>query len=145
MSEKRYLPWRCADCGEDFFVLYTNGKPPSDTACVDCGSDATVALEEDWPTPIAERSPFVPSDSRFEEWWDRTGKGIDPDTEDVPWHDKRKGLAAAAFAAAIAQSRNYTADKACEPTEVNFFNGRRIWIRFDEDENPFLEIDLVVP
>lgn len=82
-------------------------------------------------------------DQRFEEWWARAGKSIDPDTSDVSWHDKRKGLAAAAFAAATAQSRNYTCDKSYDPTEVTFANGRKVWIRFDECEDPFLEIAVV--
>lgn len=30
--------------------------------------------------------------SAFEEWWSREGRFIDPDTEDVPWFDKRKVL-----------------------------------------------------
>ena len=33
----------------------------------------------------------------FEDWWASQGKFIDPDTEDVPWFDKRKGLAEAAY------------------------------------------------
>ena len=33
----------------------------------------------------------------FEEWWMRTGRMIDPDTEDVPWYDKRKFLAEYTF------------------------------------------------
>lgn len=36
----------------------------------------------------------------FEQWWDLTGRFIDPDFSDVPWFDKREGLAAAAFDAA---------------------------------------------
>jgi hypothetical protein len=27
----------------------------------------------------------------FEKWWQEDGRMIDPDTEDVPWFDKRKG------------------------------------------------------
>lgn len=57
-------------------------------------------------------------EERFEEWWSRAGQYVDPDTSDVPWSDKRKGLAAAAFAAAFAQSTNYVADNAVDPTEV---------------------------
>jgi hypothetical protein len=33
----------------------------------------------------------------FEEWWNRVGRFYDPDTEDVPWFDKRKELAELAF------------------------------------------------
>jgi hypothetical protein len=86
---------------------------------------------------------FTNMTKRFEEWWKRVGRSLDPDTSDVSWYDKRAGLAVAAFTAAFAQSRNYVANKECEPTEITFANGRRVWIRFDEQENPFLEIDTV--
>lgn len=33
----------------------------------------------------------------FDEWWDKKGRFIDPDTEDVPWFDKRKELSEYAF------------------------------------------------
>jgi hypothetical protein len=29
----------------------------------------------------------------FDDWWQRDGKFYDPDTDDVPWFDKRKELA----------------------------------------------------
>lgn len=64
----------------------------------------------------------------FDEWWTRIGRTLDPDTEDVPWYDKRKGLAEAAFNAAKAQSRNYTADEEVMPEKVTFGNGRVVWI-----------------
>lgn len=38
---------------------------------------------------------------KFETWWARDGRYIDPDTSDVDWFDKRKELAAIAFAAAL--------------------------------------------
>ena len=62
--------------------------------------------------------------NQFEDWWHRDGKFIDPDTADVPWFDKRKGLAAAAFEAAMAMSRNYVADDAVDATQFTFANGR---------------------
>lgn len=81
-------------------------------------------------------------EAEFADWWHRTGHKLDPDTSDVSWYDKRKGLAEAAFHAAMAIGGNYVCDKECEPTEAEFVNGRRVWIRFDEQENPFLEIDI---
>lgn len=67
----------------------------------------------------------------FEDWWKRDGKFIDPDTSDVPWFDKRKGLAAAAFEAAMAMSRNYTADDPVEPEQFKFANGRVVTLGDD--------------
>lgn len=67
----------------------------------------------------------------FEDWWSRDGKYIDPDTSDVPWFDKRKGLAAQAFDAAMQMSRNYVADDAAEPEQVTFANGRVVTIGND--------------
>ena len=37
----------------------------------------------------------------FDKWWQEEGKMIDPDTEDVPWFDKRQVLADLAFEAGI--------------------------------------------
>lgn len=67
----------------------------------------------------------------FEDWWSRDGKFIDPDTSDVPWFDKRKGLAAQAFEAGLALSRNYTADDAIEPEQFTFSNGRVVSLGSD--------------
>ncbi len=36
---------------------------------------------------------------QFQEWWSEDGRYIDPDTDDVPWFDKRGGLAQFAFIA----------------------------------------------
>lgn len=33
----------------------------------------------------------------FSQWWEAEGKCYDPATSDVPWFDKRKALAEAAF------------------------------------------------
>lgn len=82
-------------------------------------------------------------EAEFASWWHRTGKTLDPDTEDVSWYDKRKGLAEAAFVAAMAVGRNYVCDKECEPTEAEFVNGRKVWIRFTNEGDPFLHIDMV--
>lgn len=35
----------------------------------------------------------------FEDWWSTQGRFIDPDMEDVPWYDKREGLAGMAYIA----------------------------------------------
>jgi hypothetical protein len=60
----------------------------------------------------------------FEEWWNREGQFLDPDTSEVPWFDKRKSLAEMAFEKATAQSRNYVANRETNPTEITFKNGR---------------------
>lgn len=44
-----------------------------------------------------EISVLTDDNHDFEEWWTREGKFIDPDTSDVPWFDKRKGLCAHAY------------------------------------------------
>jgi len=44
----------------------------------------------------------------FDEWWDRVGEGFSGDFS-------RKELACAAFHAALAQSRNYSADEEVMP------------------------------
>ena len=66
------------------------------------------------------------SGSAFDEWWHRVGQYFDPDTSDVPWEDKRRFLAELAFDAAMAQSRNYTADREVDPLNVTFANGRTV-------------------
>lgn len=62
--------------------------------------------------------------TNFDEWWEKTGKSIDPDTEDVPWYDKRKELARMAYEAGDAGSGNYVADDDTYPTKITFANGR---------------------
>ncbi len=106
---------------------------------------------ETLPEPAARYG--VPQSEAFELWWERDGQYIDPDTSDVPWFDsvsahrlwqraggdrfrKRKELCALAFIAATAQSRNYTANAAVEPTEVTFTNGRRVKLRAAEPAAP---------
>ena len=66
----------------------------------------------------------------FDEWWQRRGRLIDPEPL-ASWEDKRRGLAAAAFAAAKAQSGNYVADDAVEPHKVTFANGRTVEVGAD--------------
>lgn len=73
---------------------------------------------------------------RFAEWWERVGCSIDPDTSDVPWFDKRRGLAEAAWVAAFAQSGNYVADDATEPRKITFSNGRTVEIEDRDPEQP---------
>lgn len=74
----------------------------------------------------------------FDEWWARVGRSIDPDTSDVPWEDKRRALAEAAFDAAIAQSGNYVANDDTRPTTVIFANGRAV--RIANTDPPSLRI-----
>jgi hypothetical protein len=67
-------------------------------------------------------------DKTFENWWAQDGRMYDPDTEDVPWFEKRKELAELAFAEGVkigmARSRNYTANSAVDPDRIHFANGR---------------------
>lgn len=78
--------------------------------------------------------------ARFEEWWSREGRTLDPDTSDVDWHTKRKGLAAIAFMKGMAQGRNYTCDDSTFPGIVDFANGRRVQIVERDDDEPYLSI-----
>jgi hypothetical protein len=41
----------------------------------------------------------------FDEWWAKDGRFYDPDTDDVPWFDKRKELAAVAFTAGAGETK----------------------------------------
>ena len=66
----------------------------------------------------------------FEEWWMRMGRFIDPEPS-ASWEDKRKDLAAEAFAAAKAQSGNYVADDAVDAHKVTFANGRTVQVGAD--------------
>ena len=87
------------------------------------------------------------TDKTFENWWSTDGRMYDPDTEDVPWFDKRKALAALAFDKGVeigmARSRNYTANSAVDPDRIHFANGRvvklsretgRLYLTIQEDE-----------
>lgn len=44
----------------------------------------------------------------FDDWWTETGRCLDPDTDDVPWFDKRRGLAEYAFDAGLSAARDTT-------------------------------------
>ena len=81
----------------------------------------------------------------FEEWWNRDGKFYDPDTDDVPWFDKRKELAERAFNAAKAQSGNYVCDDTTFPGLVQFANGHNVRIveRADGVKGYYLQIGKV--
>lgn len=82
-------------------------------------------------------------DDMFDGWWEREGSFLDPDTDDVPWFDKREGLAAMAFRAAMAQSGNYTADDATLPQAFTFENGRVVKIIDDGEGNSILAINSI--
>lgn len=45
--------------------------------------------------------PSHSTEAVFDAWWSADGMYIDPDTDDVPWFDKRRGLAMAAFQAGL--------------------------------------------
>lgn len=70
----------------------------------------------------------------FNRWWEREGVSLDPDTQDVPWFDKRRALAEMAFRAALHASRNYIADTETEPQEITFLNGRRVRLVTNGDD-----------
>jgi hypothetical protein len=52
----------------------------------------------------AQRFKDSPKALSFHDWWTSQGRFIDPDTEDVPWFDKREALAEYAWDAAMRQS-----------------------------------------
>lgn len=83
---------------------------------------------------------------RFEKWWGESGRYIDPDTDDVPWFDKRKELCAVAFGVGVsigfAQGGNYTADDAVNATKITFANGRVV--RVVNDITPYRPSRLIV-
>lgn len=84
----------------------------------------------------------------FEKWWQEQGRSLDPDTEDVPWYDKREALAHIAFDEGIrvgmARAGNYTANCSVDPTSVEFANGRTVKIKqmSSPDCGPYLEIGM---
>lgn len=45
----------------------------------------------------SQPAPTATINEQFESWWSNGGRFIDPDSADVPWFDKRKGLAGYAF------------------------------------------------
>jgi hypothetical protein len=84
----------------------------------------------------------------FDKWWQEQGRSLDPDTEDVPWYDKREALAHIAFDEGVrigmAVAGNYTANDSISPTSVEFSNGRTVRIReiSSSDCGPYLEIGM---
>lgn len=84
----------------------------------------------------------------FDKWWSEEGKGIDPDTSDVPWFDKRKALAELAFEAGVktgmARSTNYVASDVEMPDSVTFANGRTVRIADNPNPNVHLGVYLEV-
>jgi hypothetical protein len=64
--------------------------------------------------------------------------------KDVPWFDKRKALAEAAYEAAKAQSANYVANEECMPDKVTFGNGRVVKIVDNPNPNVHLGVFLEV-
>lgn len=82
----------------------------------------------------------------FEKWWQEQGRMLDPDTEDVPWFDKRESLAHLAFDEGVkigmARAGNYVANSAVRPSSVEFSNGRTVRIKdmSSPDNGPYLEI-----
>lgn len=100
--------------------------------CGDCdpnGWDRQDQILEGARDFFEDKEKFVPEWTPFEKWWQTEGQFIDPDTDDVPWEDKRRALAEAAFDAAMAQSQNYVADNESSPTQFTFGNGRSVALR----------------
>ena len=54
----------------------------------------------------------------FEDWWAALSRGYDPDTEDVPWYDKRKALAEYAYEAGISTAK-FAPFYAAEPQQAS--------------------------
>lgn len=50
-------------------------------------------------SPVSTRAEAMAGALPFDEWWSKDGQYVDPDTADVPWFDKRRGLAAYAYRA----------------------------------------------
>lgn len=55
------------------------------------------------------------TDKTFAKWWRDEGRMYDPDTDDVPWFDKRKFLAEIAFTkgvdTGVARSQKHTRNR----------------------------------
>jgi hypothetical protein len=49
--------------------------------------------------PVSREAVGVKAGTAFDDWWSSDGQYIDPDTSDVPWFDKRRGLAEYAYRA----------------------------------------------
>ena len=82
----------------------------------------------------------------FNQWWNDKGFDVASEETPLPEMQHKMALSALAFQAGkahgLAISSNYTADKEQEPTEVTFYNGRRVLIAKDHAEGaaatPFL-------
>lgn len=120
------------------FPLAPDATPIS-TTLGDCRMARDVLLADMEANAVPNEEHVTDTDERFAEWWSRDGRFIDPDTDDVPWFDKRKGIAAAAFHAAMAQSGNYIADDPVTPMQVTFANGRQVTIAADK-HGPWLSV-----
>lgn len=82
----------------------------------------------------------------FEKWWQEQGRSLDPDTEDVPWYDKREALAHIAFDEGVrigmAIAGNYVASSSVEPDSVTFANGTTV--RIAQKSSPHCAPHLVI-
>jgi hypothetical protein len=66
-------------------------------------------IEQETPSPATSPEP---QDVRgFDAWWNAEGQYLDPDTDDVPWFDKRKDLCALAWSALEAAARAKSSEK----------------------------------
>lgn len=79
------------------------------------------------------------NEQSFDEWWEEIGRSFDPDTDDVSWYDKRRGLAEEAFRAGVARAMNYTADSAESPKQITLGGGRVITARA-RNGRPYLTV-----
>lgn len=74
----------------------------------------------------------------FEQWWQRIGLSLMGKNTTYP------EVARMAFLAALAQSRNYTADEEVKPEKITFANGRVVWIADNKEpgvhHGVFLEV-----
>jgi hypothetical protein len=63
---------------------------------MDC--DLAEAISQEVVKLAAENVPLSSTTTPdFDDWWQADGKFFDPDTDDVPWFDKRKELAEYAY------------------------------------------------
>lgn len=117
-----------------------------------CGGDGSKKYRNDYNSPLStierlrdqvvghfENKNMNKPECDFENWWERKGQFLDPDTSDVPWQDKRKALAEMAFDAAADQSGNYITDHPQFPKEALFANGRRVKI---QDQNGIIILEI---
>jgi hypothetical protein len=65
---------------------------------------------------MGKKETVIQLQHAFSDWWQRWGKWIDPDTEDVDWFDKRAGLCEFAFQAGYALGKGRHRDMAVSNT-----------------------------